>query len=128
MKVLRSATSSTHAEVKALYQLTVDILFIINLSDEIQRPISLPAVVMEYNNPTVQLSSSLSSRIKRSKHFLMLINFIRQQVSLGLIEVSKVASADNIADVLTKALPWSEFAPKAARLLGIDAEDMEPQN
>ena len=121
------ATSSTHAEVKALYQLSVDILYLINLSDEIQRPISLPAVVMEDNNPTVQLSSSLSSRIKRSKHFLMLINFIRQQVTLGLIEVSKVASADNIADVLTKALPWSEFAPKAARLLGIDAEDMEPQ-
>ena len=83
-------------------------------------------VVMEDNNPTVQLSSSLSSRIKRSKHFL--INFIRQQVSLGLIEVGKVASADNIADVLTKALPLSEFAPKAARLLGIDAEDMEPQH
>ena len=121
------ATSSTHAEVKALYQLSVDILYLINLSDEIQRPISLPAVVMEDNNPTVQLSTSLSSRIKRSKHFLMLINFIRQQVTLGLIEVSKVASADNIADVLTKALPWSEFAPKAARLLGIDAEDMEPQ-
>ena len=121
------ATSSTHAEVKALYQLSVDILYLINLSDEIQRPISLPAVVMEDNNPTVQLSSSLSSRIKRSKHFLMLINFIRQQVSLGLIEVSKVASADNIADVLTKALPWSDFAPKAARLLGIDAEDMELQ-
>ena len=93
------ATSSTHAEVKALYQLSVDILYLI------QRPISLPAVVMEDNNPTVQLSSSLSSRIKRSKHFLMLINFIRQQVTLGLIEVSKVASADNIADVLTKALP-----------------------
>ena len=49
-------------------------------------------------------------------------------MSLGLIEVGKVASADNIADVLTKALPWSEFAPKAARLIGIDAEDMEPQH
>ena len=47
---------------------------------------------------------------------------------LGIIEVGKVASADNIADVLTKALPWSEFAPKAVRLLGIDAEDMEPQH
>ena len=48
-------------------------------------------------------------------------------MSRRLIEVSKVASADNIADVLTTALPRSKFAPKAARLLGIDAEDMEPQ-
>ena len=98
------ATSSTHAEVKALYQLTVDILYIINLSDEIQRPISLPAIIMEDNNPTVQLSGSLSSRIQRSKHFLMLINFIRHQVAMGLIEVHKVATEENIADVLTKAL------------------------
>ena len=95
--------------MKALYQLTVDILFLINLSDEIQRPIALPAVILGDNNPTVQLSSSLSSRIKRSKHFLMLINFIRHQVSMGLIAVQKVASADNIADVLTKALPWRDL-------------------
>ena len=119
------ATSSTHAEVKALYQLTADILFLINLSDEIQRPIDLPAIIMEDNNPAVQLSSSLSSRIKRSKHFLMLINFIRHQVLMGLIAVNKVDSSDNIADVLTKALPWKEFAPKAARLLGIDEEEFD---
>ena len=113
------ATSSTHAEVKALYQLVVDLIFIINLCDEIKRPIDLPAVIFEDNNPTVQVSSSISARIKRSKHFLMLINFIRYNVTMGLIEVNKVATADNIADVLTKPLAWSEFAPKAARLLGM---------
>ena len=46
----------------------------------------------------------------------MLIIFIRQQVSLGIIETSE----DNIADVLTKALLWREFARKAAKLLGIE--------
>ena len=117
------ATSSTHAEVKALYQLVTDLIFIINLCDEIQRPIQLPAIIFEDNNPTVQVSSSMSSRIKRSKHFLMLINFIRHQVTLGLFEVRKVATTDNIADVLTKPLAWSEFAPKAAQLLGIDIDD-----
>ena len=117
------ATSSTHAEVKALYQLATDLIYIINLCDEIKRPIELPAVVFEDNNPTVQVSSSISSRIKRSKHFLMLINVIRHQVTLGLIEVRKVATSDNVADVLTKPLAWGEFAPKAAKLLGIDVED-----
>lgn len=53
----------------------------------------------------------------------MLINFIRYNVTLGLIEVQKVGTSENIADVLTKLLPWSEFAPKAARLLGIDVAD-----
>ena len=104
------ATSSTHAEVKALYQLATDLIYVINLCDEIKRPIELPAVVFEDNNPTVQVSSSISSRIKRSKHFLMLINFIRHQVTLGLIEVRKVATSDNVADVLlVKALTSSSF-------------------
>ena len=116
------ATSSTHAEVKALYQLVVDLIYIINLCDEIGRAIDLPVVIFEDNNPTVQLSGSLSSRIKRSKHFLMLVNFIRQNVVLGLIEVQKVASADNIADVLTKALAWRDFYPKAYKLLGLSDE------
>ena len=53
----------------------------------------------------------------------MLINFIRHQVTLGLIEVRKVATSDNVADVLTKPLAWGKFAPKAAKLLGIDVED-----
>ena len=117
------ATSSTHAEVKALYQCVVDLIYIINLCDEIKRSIELPAIIFEDNNPTVQVSNSFSSRIKRSKHFLMLINFIRYNVTLGLIEVQKVGTSENIADVLTKLLPWSEFAPKAARLLGIDVAD-----
>ena len=45
---------------------------------------------------------------------------------MGLIAVHKVASADNIADVLTKALPWlRRLPPKAARLLGIAEEDFD---
>ena len=119
------ATSSTHAEVKALYQLVVDLILIINLCSEINRAIDLPIIIFEDNNPTVQVTTSLSARIKRSKHYLMIINFIRYYVTLGLIEVRKVATEDNLADVLTKPLAWRDFAPKAARLLGMDAESFE---
>ena len=97
------ATSSTHAEVKALYQLMTYLIYLINLSDEIGKCIALPAVIFEDNNPTLQLASS--------KHFLMLINFIRHQATLGLVEVQKVATQDNVADVLTKPLSWREFGP-----------------
>ena len=111
--------TSTHAEVKALYQFAVDLIFIINLCDEIERSINLPVVIFDDNNPNVQLSGSLSSRVKRSTHFLMLVNFIRQYVSLGLIEVQKVAPEDKIADVLKKTLAWKDFGRKARRLLGL---------
>ena len=119
------ATSSTHAEVKALYQLVVDLIYVINLCDEIKREVELPAIVFEDNSPTVQLSDGLSAKAKKSKHFLMLVNFIREQVMMGLIEVQKIPSAENIADVLTKALPWKDFEAKAKLLLGVDAIDTQ---
>ena len=98
------ATSSTHAEVKGLYhQLVADLIYLVNLSDEIGKSVALPAVIFEDNNPTVQLASSLSARIKRLRHFLMLINFIRHQVTSGLVEIQKVATQDNAADILTKS-------------------------
>ena len=49
----------------------------------------------------------------------MLINFIRHQVTLGLVDVQKIATQDNVADVLTKPLSWKEFA----RLLGIPEDE-----
>ena len=124
MKQPLVATSSTHAEIKALYQLTIDLIYIINLCDEIQREIELPAIVFEDNAPTIQLTDGLSARAKKSKHFLMLVNFIKEQVLMGLIEVQKVPSKDNVADMLTKALDWKEFESKAARILGVDS--LEP--
>ena len=119
------ATSSTHAEVKALYQLVVDLIYVINLCDEIKREVELPAIVFEDNSPTVQLSDGLSAKAKKSKHFLMLVNFIREQVMMGLIEVQKIPSAENIADVLTKALAWKDFEAKAKLLLGVDEIDSQ---
>ena len=120
VKQTLTATSSTHAEVKALYQLTVDLIYVINLCHELGRDIELPAIVFEDNAPTIQLTDSLSARAKKSKHFLMIVNFIKEQIIMGLLTVRKVESKDNIADVLTKPLDWHDFAPKAARLLGID--------
>ena len=43
---------------------------------------------------------------------------------MGLIEVQKVPSKDNVADMLTKALDWKEFESKAARIRGVDS--LEP--
>ena len=71
------ATSSTHAEIKALYQLTIELISIINLCDELDREIELPAIIFEDNAPTIQLTDGLSARAKKSKHFLMLVNFVK---------------------------------------------------
>jgi hypothetical protein len=80
-------TSSTHAEIRALCTLTLDIIYIVHLCEEVGCPIDLPAIVFEDNQPVIDLTKTLSSKVTHSKHFLMLIEFIREQVMEGLIEL-----------------------------------------
>jgi hypothetical protein len=112
-------TSSTHAEMRALYQLILEIVYVVHLCEELGRPVSLPAIVMEDNQPVIDLSKDLTKLSKKCKHFLMLVNYVREQVESGLIALSKVPTEDNLADILTKILAGSEFVEKAEQLLGM---------
>jgi hypothetical protein len=113
------ATSSTHAEVRALYTLVLDLIFVVNLCDELNRPVELPAVIFEDNQPAIDLSVAMNNRVKKCKHFLMLVSFIREQVVSGLIEIRKIPTDDNYADLLTKPLMGQSFHEKANYLMGI---------
>ena len=114
------ATSSTHAELRALYALTVDIIFIVELCKELGRPVVLPATVFEDNGAVIALSKEMTSRAKRCKHFLMLVDWIREQVSSGIIELAKVASPHNRANILTKIVTGMPYRDAAGNLLGAD--------
>ena len=121
------ATSSTHAEMRALFTLILDISFTVHLCKEIGRPIALPAIVFKDNQPVKDLSKTLGGKITRSKYFLMLIESIREQVVSGLIELKKISSEQNVADVHTKLLFGKDFTTKASYLLGemgIEVEDL----
>jgi hypothetical protein len=48
----------------------------------------------------------------------MLIEFIREQVMEGLIELRKIPTESNIADLLTKLNVGKTFTIKAMHLLG----------
>jgi hypothetical protein len=66
------ATSSTHAEMRALYSCVVDIIFVIHLCAELGRPLALPCVIMQENQPVLDLTTAdVTARVKRCKHFLM---------------------------------------------------------
>jgi hypothetical protein len=112
------ATSSTHAEIRALYTLTLNIIYIVHLCKEVGRLIDLPAIVLEDNQPVIDLTKTLSSKVTRSKNFLMLIEFVREQVMEGLIELRKIPTESNVADLLTKLIVGKTFTIKAMHLLG----------
>jgi hypothetical protein len=112
------ATSSTHAEMRALYSLSVDLIFVMHLCAELGRPLQLPCMVLEDNQPVLDITAEIASRAKHCKHFLMLVNFVKEQVAAGLIHLKKVDTADNLADLLTKIVTGNEFTHKATLLLG----------
>jgi hypothetical protein len=118
------ATSSTHAEARALYQLVLDIIYVIYLCEELGRPIDLPAVVLEDNQPVLDMAADPVRRAKRSRHFMMLTQYVAEQVTEGLLQLAKVDTADNVADVLTRIMVGSPYTVKADQLLGIRPLDL----
>ena len=112
-------TSSTHAELRALYAVTIDIVFVMHLCAELHRPLALPSIVFIDNQPVIDVINATVPRPKRSKHFLMLADWLRDQVSLGYIELQKIPTAFNLSDILTKIVTGSAFKTKAALLLGL---------
>ena len=125
------STSSTHAEMRALYTLVKDILFIIYICSELNIPLLLPAVIMEDNSAVVTISNKESAYLKKCKHFIMVVNYVREQLELGLIQVFKIKGELNNADLHnTKKLRDKSFATKADNILGspttaLDTSDSE---
>jgi hypothetical protein len=77
------ATSSTHAEARAIFTLAKELNFLIALCQELRIPLELPAIIMEDNSAVVTLANTETSYAKKCKHFLMVLNYIKEQISLG---------------------------------------------
>jgi len=112
------ATSSTHAEARAIFTLAKELNFIIALCQELRIPLELPAIITEDNSAVVTMANSDSGHTKKCKHFLMVLNYIKEQIALGQIEARKIYGKLNTADMHTKPLRSSEFLAMANKILG----------
>ena len=88
------------------------------LCKEIGRPFKLPVIVFEDNGAVIALSREMTSRAKRCKHFLIIVNWIREHVEAGLIALEQIPEELNDADILTKIITARPFRTKAVKLLG----------
>ncbi len=77
-------------------------------------PRLLSAVIMEDNNSAVvTIFNQESAYLKKCKHFIMVVNYVREQLELSLIQVLKIKGKLNNADLHTKKLRDNSFATKA---------------
>ena len=98
------ATSSTHAEACAIFTLAKELNFLIALCQELQITLELPAIIMEDNSAVVTMANNNSGYIKKCKHFLIVLNYIKEKIASGQIEVRKIYGKLNNADMHTKPL------------------------
>jgi hypothetical protein len=104
--------------MRAIFTLVKDLLFLFSISTDLQLPIQLPAIIMEDNSAVITITTDDQAYLKKFKHFLMVINYIREQVDMGLVEIQKIACEDNMADLHTKPLRDGAFERHAPKILG----------
>ena len=62
------------------------------------------------------MANNDSGYTKKCKHFLMVLNYIKEQIASGQIEARKIYGKLNNADMHTKPLRSSDFAKMAHKI------------
>jgi hypothetical protein len=77
---------------------------------------------MEDNSAVVTMANNDTSYAKKCKHFLMVVNYVKEQIATGQIKARKNFGKLNNADLHTKLLRSQAFTHMAAKILGQPSE------
>jgi len=97
------ALSSMEAEYMAACATTQEALWLVALLKALGFTQSRPVLIQEDNQSAIEYSKNPTSH-KYTKHIDTRYHFVREQVVAKTVELRKVASADNVADIFTKPL------------------------
>ncbi|KYN22489.1 Copia protein [Trachymyrmex cornetzi] len=100
--------SSTAAEYVALSEAVSEILIIKELLCDFNVKLENPINVFEDNSGAVSIAK-FGNFTKRSKYIEVHYHFINENYVNGIIDIVKVSSEKNLADILTKALGRVRF-------------------
>ena len=114
------ALSSMEAEYMAVSHATREAVWLRNLLHELGLLLEQPTLINVDNQGAIDFAKSQTFH-GRSKHIDIRHHFIRERISSHEIEVTHCASEDNLADVLTKALPFPKHCNLILRL-GMSSE------
>ena len=128
-----TATSTNHAELLAFHEASREAVWLRTMQDAIFKMCGLdlaakPTMIYEDNAACVEQVSSGFIKADRVKHISPhIFGYTQDLTESKQIEVKKVASAENIADVLTKALPAHQHR-KLTRAAGMRTlEELETE-
>jgi len=102
------ADSTCYAEYIALHETTHEAIFLRQLLDALDFPCRGSTPLYCDNDAAARLAEDHVSH-PQVKHIRVKFHSIRDSVNLGDVQIRRVPSADNIADILTKPLGRSDF-------------------
>jgi hypothetical protein len=109
------ADSSCYAEYIALHEASHEAIFLRELLTGLDL-LSSPPTSIHCDNDTASILSEEHVWHPRVKHIRVKYHYIRDLVADGEIKVTRVRSADNIADILTKPLGRADYVRLRGRL------------
>ncbi|KAL4569586.1 hypothetical protein LXL04_025227 [Taraxacum kok-saghyz] len=96
--------SSTESEYRALAVVTnCEVIWVLKLLKDMRIPCKPPVNVFVDNNSAIDLSLNPVFH-ERTKHIEVDVHFVRDKVMDGVIEVSKIDTMEQLADIFTKSL------------------------
>jgi hypothetical protein len=115
--------SSFHSEINALVDAIKIVLYYRDLLLELGYNQKEPTHIFSDNMSVIQVSESLN-KDNRSIYLINKINFVREQISLGNIQLQYINTNDNVADIGAKSLDRSQHRRLTLKLLnGISYEE-----
>ena len=111
------ALSTTEAEYMALCKLTQELFYFRKLCKKMKLKIKVPITMMEDNNSCIKIAQNDEFH-QRTKHIDIKYHFIREAIEKKIVQIKRVDSKENIADIFTKPLARIQFE-KLRDLLGI---------
>jgi hypothetical protein len=114
-KQTTTAQSSSDAEAIAMNFASKEVVWIRGLLRELGEEIKLPTRMHGDNQAAIMLSNNPVFH-KRTKHIMVKISYMQEQVKEGIIIWHYIASLLNIADMFTKALCRLRFLEARDRL------------
>jgi hypothetical protein len=90
-----------HAELIPVVKAIQAIIYQINLFRETRLPAELPVII--YTDSQSLIDTVESNRIlKGSRHYVYRVNYIKQMIFTGIIDLKKIDGEENVADLFTK--------------------------
>jgi hypothetical protein len=116
-KIRMVTMSSTEAEYCALAYAAMEILYIIQLLKDLGFYNGLPVTIFEDNAPVISMLHNDALNYNTTKHINPRFHFTKDLIKTGIIKVEKVPTANNIADIFTKALSREQFDYLSEKLM-----------